>query len=156
LVIALNGKCLEIGHASLAQGGVAPANIAFPMLLAKAHALEAAGIIVMQNRPGRVDDETPIDPHLTLDLTVFCDLAGIPLIEHIYIYRDGWPLFVRERGILKDVPDLLARLRDGKDTIAKKELERGRCAPNEHERSRVTPAVAEPLPPIEITTRRRR
>jgi hypothetical protein len=126
------------------------------MLLTKAYATEAAGIIVMQNRPGSIDDETPIDPHLTVDLAVFCELAGIPLIEHMYIYRDGFLFFVRERALLKEVPKLLVTLREGKDGIAKKELERGSCSPKDHERSRVPHAAAEVLPPIEITTRRRR
>ena len=159
LVIALNRNCLEIGHASVAQGGVLPAQVVFPTLLTKAQAMEAAGIILMQNRPGPVDDETPIDPHVTLDIAVFCELAGIPLIEHIYIYRDGWPLFVRERGVIKEVPKLLATLREGKDTIAKKELGRGSCSPESEERKRASKPVAvedQRSPPVEILSRRRR
>ena len=63
---------------------------------------------------------------------------------------------MRERGLLNEVPELLGRLREGKDAIAKKELGRGRCTPKDHERSRAPHAAAEALPPIEITTRRRR
>jgi hypothetical protein len=65
-------------------------------------------------------------------------------------------LFVRERGLLNEVPELLGRLREGKDAIAKKELGRGRCAPTEKEQRRAAKAAAEVLAPIEITTRRRR
>ena len=156
LLVALNRNCLEIGHASIAQGGVLRAQISLPTLVSKAEALEAAGIILMQNRPGRLDDETPIDPHPTLDIAVFCDLAGIPLIEHIYINPDGWPFFMRERGLLNDVPQLLVMLREGKNGIAKKELNRGLCAPDNYERRKAAKALAEAPSPVEITTRRKR
>ena len=157
LLVALNRNGLETGHTVIAQGGVSPAQISLPALIAKAEAMEAAGIILMQNRPGRVDNDTPVDPHITLDIAVFCALAGIPLIEHMYIYRDGWPLFVCERGLLNDIPKVLATLREGKDGIAKKELARNTCSPDSYERrSGAKASSAAPPPVVEITTVRRR
>ena len=156
LLVALNRNCLEIGHTLVAQGGVAPARISLARLVAKADAMEAAGIILMQNRPGRVANEPPIDPSITLDIAVFCDLAGIPLIEHMYINRHGWPFFVRERGILNKAPELLVKLREGKDALVKSELGRGICCPEYYERKKAAKALAEAYSPVDITTRRRR
>src|SRR6266511_2451053 len=77
----------------------------------KAHTMEAAGLILLQNRPGPLDEETPIDPHPTMTIAIVCELLGIPLLEHIYIDGVGDPFFVAERGILTDVPDLVVTLR---------------------------------------------
>src|SRR6266511_3811420 len=156
LLVALNRNCLEIGHALLAQGGVSPANVSFPLLLSKAQALEAAGIILLQNRPGRVATAPPINPLITLEIALFCDWAGIPLIEHIYVNRKGDPLFVRERGILKDVPHGLSTLREWSNEIAKKEVDRGICSLDYYDRKKAALATAEPPAPIEILTHRKR
>src|SRR6266511_2451052 len=93
-------------------------------------ALEAAGLILLQNRPGPLDEETPIDPHPTITIALLCELLGIPLLEHIYVDGVGDPFFVAERGILKDVPDLVVTLREWTKGLAEKELLRGLCAPN--------------------------
>jgi hypothetical protein len=155
LLVALNRNCLEVGHALLAQGGVSPANVSFPLLLSKAQALEAAGIILLQNRPGRVSTAPPINPLITIEIALFCEWAGIPLIEHIYVNRKGEPLFVRERGILKDVPQGLSTLREWSNEIAKKEVDRGICSLDYYDRKKAL--AAEELPvTIEILTHRRR
>src|SRR6266511_898986 len=156
LFVAVNRNCLDVGHACIAQGGLSRAEIALPTLIAKAHTMEAAGIILLQNRPGPLDDETPIDPHPTMTIAFVCELLGIPLLEHIYIDGVGDPFFMAERGILKDVPALVVTLREWTTELAKKELLRGICAPNYDDEQKAAKAWTAPPAPVEITSRRRR
>jgi RadC-like JAB domain len=156
LFVAVNRNCLEVGHACLAEGGLSQAEIALPTLIAKAHTMEAAGLILLQNRPGPLDEETPIDPHPTMTIAIVCELLGIPLLEHIYIDGVGDPFFVAERGILTDVPDLVVTLRKWTKGMAEKELLRGICAPNYYDEQKAVNASPAPRSPVEIATRRPR
>jgi hypothetical protein len=155
LLVGLNHNCVEIGHAAIAQGGLSRVQVSLRKLLAKADAMEAVAIILMQNQPGPVDDETPIDPHVTLRIALFCEMAGMPLVEHIYINNDGHPFFVRERGILKGVPNFVVTVREGIHGLAKKEVGRGICAPNYYELRHAARAAAVERAPLEVMKRRR-
>jgi RadC-like JAB domain len=155
LAVGLNRNCVEIGYAAIAQGGLSRAPISLLKLLAKMHALEAVGLILMQNLPGAVDHDTPIDPSVTLKLALFCELAGMPLVEHVYVNTQGEPFFVRERGILKGVPELVVRVREGANGLAKKELDRGICAPNHYKKQRAAREAALSRAPVEVLTQRR-
>jgi hypothetical protein len=79
----------------------------------------------MQNRPGAVESGVVIDAYPTIRIAVACELLGLPLIEHIYLNALGYPMFMRERGVLKEVPSLLSTLREGSEGIAVKAWEQG-------------------------------
>ena len=123
--IALDLNCNDIGRACVAQGGLTPVEITLPDLLVRARSLKAEGILLMQNRPGPVESGVVIDAYPTIRIAVACELLGLPLIEHIYLNALGYPMFMRERGVLKEVPTLLSTVREGSEGMAVKAWEQG-------------------------------
>jgi hypothetical protein len=82
----------------------------------------------------------------------------MPLVEHIYINSQGYPLFVRERGMLTKVPELLATLRERSAGVAIEQWKRGACEDDYYEQktaARVA-AAAKERASVDITVRKRR
>jgi hypothetical protein len=81
----------------------------------------------MQNHPGVIEPGVLLDAHPTIKLALLGELVGLPLIEHIYVNALGSPVFMRERGVLKGVPELLSTLREGSEGLAVKAWEQSLC-----------------------------
>jgi RadC-like JAB domain len=70
----------------LAKGGLHRVELPFSDLLLRARPMAPAGIVLLQNRPGTIYEGTPIDLALSLRIALLCDLHGLPLIDHVYMY----------------------------------------------------------------------
>ena len=157
--LAIDHKGDDIGRVRVAQGGLAPVQVYVPDLLMKARSIGAMGIILLQNRPGPVEEGVAIDAQVSLQIALVCELMGLPLVDHIYINTLGAPFFVRGRGILKPVRELVATMRERAAGMAVKAWEKGLCDVEDDERKsrvRVTSTAAKASPAVEVIRRKRR
>jgi hypothetical protein len=158
-ILALDLKCREIGRACIAEGGVEPLQIDILDLLLKARTLRARGLILIQNRPGCVETDVLLDAQPTLRFGVACEMMGIPLIDHIYMNTEGTPVFIRERGILKDVPEILKTFRDCSANLSIRAWEKNLTAEEYYDKKvaeRRAAAKKAVSTQVEVTLRKRR
>jgi DNA repair protein RadC len=140
----------------LTKGGIHRLQFAIVDLLLRAHPLAPAGIVLLQNRPGTIYEGTPIDLALSLQIALFCDLHGIPLIDHVYIDTQGYPYFVRERGHFQGIAPLRRAVDERLADLAEKEEERLQRDREEVERRTGREATAAAPPPEEPLVYRKR
>jgi hypothetical protein len=145
----------------VAEGGLERVHISLPDLIVKARMMNAAGIILMQNRPGPVVHDVPIDALVTIKIALVCELLGMPLVDHIYINSHGSAFFGRERGLFKKVPELLVTMREGAEDLAIKAWETGLCEDDYYEKKKAAEremarAKAKARGAVDVTTRKRR
>lgn len=155
-VVALKCKCHILGSICVAQGGLSRIQIALPDLVAKARLMGAAGILLLQNRPGSIYSGVPIDVQVSITIAFVCELLGMPLVDHLYINTRGEPLSVRARGILKPVPELVTTLRERSAGIVKQAAESGIGEEDYFEQKAADRTAIEECVRVEVITRRRR
>jgi RadC-like JAB domain len=134
--VALDLKGTLKGTVCIAEGGIVRVQIALPDLLLQARNMGAAGIILVQNRPGPITQGHPVDAHISIKTALVCDLLGIPLIEHVYIDPLGDPLFMRERGALQGVDMLFHTLHERLAELSVQAWKDGLCDTEYYERKR--------------------
>ena len=173
-MVALDHKGTLKGTVCIAEGGILRAQVTLPDLLLQARTMGAAGIILVQNRPGPITQSHPVDAHISIKTALVCDLLGIPLVEHVYIDPLGDPLFMRERGALQGVDTLFHSIHERLAELSIQAWRDGLCDTEWYERRRARaveekrkarleapgdttpPTAAPPKPVAEVIVARRR
>jgi RadC-like JAB domain len=155
-LIALDGNCNDIGRSCVARGGLSPVDLSLPDVLVRARSLLAEGFLLMQNHPGVIEPGVLLDAHPTITLALLGELMGLPLIEHIYVNALGSPVFMRERGVLKGVAELVVTLREGSEGIAVKAWEQSLCDDYDDKKKAGERGKEEEHSGVEVVHRRRR